>query len=60
MGHARHLGGVGESARTGEHVSGRLGVDAEAAQRISEIRVDDRLVAGKPIEVRARRLERRR
>ena len=58
VGHARHLGGVGEPARAGEHVLRRLGVDAEAAQRISEIRVDDRLVAGKPVEVRARRLER--
>ena len=58
VGHARHLGGVGESARAGEHVSRRRGVDAEAAQRISEIRVDDRLVARQPVEVRTRRLER--
>ena len=36
----------------------RRGVDPESAQRIGEIRIDDRLVAGKPVEIGPRRLER--
>jgi hypothetical protein len=55
---ACHLVGVGEAPGTGEHLFDRRGVDAESAQRISDIRVDDRLVAGEPIEIGARRLER--
>ncbi len=58
VGNTRDLGGVRESPSTSEHFFGGSGIDAEAAQRISEIRIDDSLVAGQPVEVGARRLER--
>jgi hypothetical protein len=47
--HARYLGGIGESACTGEHVSGRSGVDPEPAQRVGEIGIDHRLVTREPV-----------
>src|SRR5271168_4978500 len=49
--HACHRGGGGESSGTDEHVFRRRGVDTESAQRIGEIRVDDGLVARKPVEI---------
>jgi hypothetical protein len=55
--HACHLGGVGESSGTDKHVFRRSGVDTESAQRIGEIRVDDGLIARKPVEIGPGRLE---